>query len=95
MTPEVQDKLVKMLGLLVQVGVVIACVKLVPNNPEVLALVVSATGTAYGALGFNTPLAAVRKAKGLVSLRAPSEHDVNQMRDAIKVADSIAPADPS
>lgn len=95
MTPEILDKIVKVGGVIVLVGAALACIRLLPQNPAELATIMGMIGAAYGVLGFNTPLASVRKAQGLVSVRAPSEHDVNQMRDAIKVADSIAPADPS
>lgn len=91
MTPETQDKLVKLLGLIVQAGIVIACVRLLPDNPEVLAIVTSITGAAYGAVGYNTPITAVRKAKGLVSVKAPSKDDTAKMREAVAKADSMQP----
>lgn len=97
MSPENQATLIKFVGIAVQVAAIIACVKLLPGNPEILATVTALIGTATGALGWNSPLGAVRAAKGLVSVRAPSDKDAEKMRAAIAKVDSVKPpaGDPS
>lgn len=91
MSPENQDKLVKFGGIIVLVVVAIFAVRILKGEPEVLATVMAMLGAAYGTLGYNTPIKAIQNVRGLVSLHAPTATEVDKMRDAIKVADSVQP----
>ena len=91
MSAELQDKLVKMLGAIVQAAIAIACVKLIPNQPEMIAVVLSSTGIAVGGVALNTPIKAVRRAKGLVSVRTPTPDETESMRAAVLRVDSQRP----
>jgi len=91
MTAETQDALVKYLGFVVTAGLIIACALLLPNQPAILAIVSGMAGAGYGGVSFNTPLKAVRKAKGLVSVHAPSKDDAAKMREAVAKVDSMQP----
>lgn len=95
MSAEVQEKLFKYGGALVQIALMMACSKWFPNDPMITGLVMGLTGSAYGGLAFNTPVVAVRKAQGLVSLRAPSLEDTDKMRAVINLIDSQRPPPPA
>lgn len=93
MSPELQDKLIKFGGGVVLIAILIFAVRMLKDEPEVLATVMAMLGGVYGTLGYNTPVKAIQNMRGLVSVNAPSAHEVDKMRDAIKVADSVPPAD--
>ena len=95
MSPELQEKLFKIGGVLVQVALLMACSKWFPNDPLLTGVIMSLTGSAYGGLAYNTPVRAVRKAQGLVSIRAPSPDDEAEMRAAIQFIDSSRPPPPA
>jgi hypothetical protein len=83
MSVEIQDRLIKLLGFCIFAGFVLLCVKLLPDSPEVLAIIVGAGGTLTGGLTLNSPIKAVRRAKGLVSIKKPSDAEAEQMRAAV------------
>lgn len=95
MSPELQEKLFKYAGALVQIGLLMACNKWFPHDPLITGLIMSLSGSAYGSLVFNSPIPAVRKAQGLVSIRAPSADDEQKMRVAIRIIDSSRPPPPN
>lgn len=91
MSPENQDKVVKVGGAILLAVVVIVAAKLLKGETELLVGIVTLLSGAYGVLGFNTPLGGVRKAAGLVSTRAPSPTDVAKMKAAVQVHESQMP----
>lgn len=91
MTVELQEKLFKLIGAVVVVAVAIACIKLIPNEPETIAALMGIVSTAYGGVSFNTPINAVRRAKGLVSVRKPDADEEIAMRESIKRIDTQRP----
>lgn len=95
MSPELQEKVFKYTGALVQIGLLMLCTKWFPNEPLITGLIMSLTGSAYGSLVFNSPIPAVRKAQGLVSIRAPSIDDQEKMRAVILRIDSERPPAPT
>lgn len=92
MTPENQDKLVKVGGAILLAGLVIIAAKLLKGETELLAGIVAILSSAYGVLGYNSPLKGIQQARGLVSTRAPSATDVAQMKQAVQVHESQRPA---
>ena len=91
MSPEMQDKVFKMVGALLVAGVGIACVKLIPNDPGMIVTIMGTVSTAYGGVAYNSPLKPVRKAKGLVSVRTPAPDEEAAMRATIKKIDTEPP----
>jgi hypothetical protein len=91
MTPELQDKLFKLVGALVVAAVGIACVKLIPDQHEMTVFIMSGISTAYGGVAWNSPIKAVQQAKGLVSVRAPSIEDAEKMKAAVAKVESMKP----
>jgi hypothetical protein len=91
MSSDNQDKLVKVGGAVVLTLLVLLAYKVLAGDTELLAGIVTVLGTAYGILGYNTPIKAIQNARGLVSVRAPSEHEVVAMEKAVVRAKSVKP----
>jgi hypothetical protein len=91
MTPEIQDKLFKYVGALLQCAVAVACTQWLRHEPELVAFILTTTGTAYGGVAFNTPIKAIQEQRGLVRTDSPSARDEVRMRAAINRIDSMTP----
>jgi hypothetical protein len=85
------DKLIKLGGFAIFGALIALLVWLLKSNIETLVAIVGTLGAAYGAIAYNSPVQAVRRAKGLVSVKKPTETEAVLMRAAVDKHFSQAP----